>query len=75
MELIGQLQEVGIAACISGAGPTIIALTTSDQVAQAAEIIAKSGFTSAPVAVADLGASAEVLDSGETKAAPETSEI
>jgi hypothetical protein len=34
----------------------VIALCTSDQVAQAAEIIAKSGFTAAPVAVADQGA-------------------
>jgi homoserine kinase len=56
MELISQLREAEIAACISGAGPTVIALCTSDQVAQAAEIIAKSGFTAAPIAVADQGA-------------------
>jgi homoserine kinase len=56
MELIVQLREAEIAACISGAGPTIIALSTSDQVAQASEIIAKSGFTAAPVDVADEGA-------------------
>lgn len=56
MELVAQLREVEIAACISGAGPTVIALSTRDQVAQAAEIIAKSGFTAAPVEVADQGA-------------------
>jgi len=74
MELIGLLREVEIAACISGAGPTIIALTTSDQVAQASEIIAKFGFTSAPVAVSDLGVTTEILDSGESKSALETTE-
>jgi homoserine kinase len=56
MELVAQLREAQIAACISGAGPTVIALSTSDQVAQASEIIAKSGFTAAPVGVADEGA-------------------
>ena len=56
MELVAQLREEQIAACISGAGPTVIALSTSDQVAQASEIIAKSGFTAAPVGVADEGA-------------------
>jgi homoserine kinase len=56
MELVARLREAQIAACISGAGPTVIALSTSDQVAQASEIIAKSGFTAAPVAVADEGA-------------------
>jgi homoserine kinase len=62
MELIAQLRDAEIAACISGAGPTVIALCTSDQVAQAAEIIAKSGFTAAPVAVADQGAIADNND-------------
>jgi homoserine kinase len=56
MELVAQLREAQIAACISGAGPTVIALSTRDQVAQASEIIAKSGFTAAPVGVADEGA-------------------
>ena len=56
MELVAQLREAQIAACISGAGPTVIALSTSDQVALASEIIAKSGFTAAPVGVADEGA-------------------
>ena len=56
MELVTQLRDAQIAACISGAGPTVIALSTSDQVAQASEIIAKSGFTAAPVGVADEGA-------------------
>jgi homoserine kinase len=65
MELIAQLRDAEIAACISGAGPTVIALCTSDQVAQALEIIAKSGFTSAPVAVADEGA---IADNNDVKA-------
>ena len=56
MELVARLREAQIAACISGAGPTVIALSTRDQVAQASEIIAKSGFTAAPVGVADEGA-------------------
>lgn len=56
MDLVAQLRAAEIAACISGAGPTVIALSTRDQVAQAAEIIAKSGFTAAPVEVADQGA-------------------
>jgi homoserine kinase len=62
MELMAQLREAEIAACISGAGPTVIALSTSDQVAQASEIIAKSGFTAAAVAVADQGAIADNND-------------
>ena len=62
MELVAQLREVQIAACISGAGPTVIALSTRDQVAQASEIIAKSGFTAAPVGVADEGAIPENND-------------
>jgi homoserine kinase len=65
MELIAMLREAEIAACISGAGPTVIALSTSDQVAQASEIIAKSGFTAAPVAVADQGA---IADNNDVKA-------
>jgi homoserine kinase len=65
MELISQLREAEIAACISGAGPTVIALSTSDQVAQASEIIAKSGFTAAAVAVADQGA---IADNNDAKA-------
>ena len=65
MELIAQLREAEIAARISGAGPTVIALSTSDQVAQASEIIAKSGFTAAAVAVADQGA---IADNNDAKA-------
>ena len=67
MDLVAQLRGAQIAACISGAGPTVIALCTSDQVAQAIEIIAKSGFTAAPVAVADQGAIPDNADeaSGE----------
>lgn len=56
MELIAKLREARVAACISGAGPTVIALCTSDQVSQASQIIAKSGFTADLVAVADQGA-------------------
>ena len=56
MALVEQLRAAEVAACISGAGPTVIALSTVEQVAQAIEIIAKSGFTAAPVAVSDQGA-------------------
>ena len=56
MALVEQLRAAEIAACISGAGPTVIALSTVEQVAQAVEIIAKSGFTAVPVAVSDQGA-------------------
>lgn len=56
MDLIEALREQGIAACISGAGPTILALATSDQVGPASEIIATGGFNAVPVAVADDGA-------------------
>jgi homoserine kinase len=56
MALVEQLRATEIAACISGAGPTVIALSTVEQVAQAIEIIAKSGFTAVPVAVSDQGA-------------------
>ena len=56
MALIEQLRAADIAACISGAGPTVIALSTVEQVAEAIEIIAKSGFTAVPVAVSDQGA-------------------
>lgn len=56
MALVEQLRAAEIAACISGAGPTVIALSTVEQVAQAIEIIAKSGFTAVPVAVSDQGA-------------------
>jgi homoserine kinase len=66
MELVQQLRDAGIAACISGAGPTIIALSTKDQVAQASEIIAKSGFTATPAAVADQGAHSQIAEICET---------
>ena len=56
MDLIGLLRELGIAACISGAGPTVLALTTSDQTQKAIEIMASGGFSAVPVAVADEGA-------------------
>lgn len=62
MDLIGALREQDIAACISGAGPTVLALTTSDQVKLASEIIANAGFKAVPVAVADEGAIASNND-------------
>jgi homoserine kinase len=66
MELVARLREAEIAACISGAGPTVIALSTKDQVAQASEIIAKSGFTAAPVAVAEQGAHSQIAEICQT---------
>jgi homoserine kinase len=56
MNLINSLRDLGIAACISGAGPTVLALTTSDQTQKAIEIVTTAGFSAVPVAVADEGA-------------------
>lgn len=56
MKLIDQLREQGIAACISGAGPTILALATHENANQALSVIAQSGFTATALQVADEGA-------------------
>ena len=55
MSLIHALRGQGIAACISGAGPSILALTTETNHIQACEAIAESGFLVLPIAVADEG--------------------
>jgi homoserine kinase len=65
MELITALRELGIAACISGAGPTVLALTTSDQTQKAIEVMATAGFSAVPVAVADEGAIYDNADKSE----------
>lgn len=56
IELMNTLRTAGIAACISGAGPSVLALSTQENQAQALEIISQSGFTAIPVLVADEGA-------------------
>ncbi|RJQ66947.1 homoserine kinase [Pseudonocardiaceae bacterium YIM PH 21723] len=57
-ELVAQLRTLGIAAAISGAGPTVIALPTDHSLP--AEI-STEGFTVTPLAVDRTGATAELL--------------
>jgi homoserine kinase len=56
MDLVDQLRAQGIAACISGAGPTVLALATHENANQALSVIAQSGFTATALQVADEGA-------------------
>ena len=56
IEVLTALRGAGIAACISGAGPSVLALTTSENQAQAMQMLSESGFTAIPVPVADEGA-------------------
>ena len=56
MALVENLRSQGIAACISGAGPSVLALCTTQNAAQAMEIVAEQGFSAVPVPVADEGA-------------------
>jgi len=55
MKLVRALRAEGLAACISGAGPTVLALGTAEQVAATLEIMAGHGFTAAPIQVAKQG--------------------
>jgi homoserine kinase len=56
MALVHALREQGIAACISGAGPSVLALCTAVDAQQAMETVSTHGFTAIPVPVADQGA-------------------
>ena len=56
MALVEKLRTQGIAACISGAGPSVLALCTTQNAAQAIEIVAEQGFSAVPVPVAEEGA-------------------
>lgn len=56
MALVHALREQGIAAFISGAGPSVLALCTATNAQQAMETVSAEGFTAIPVPVADQGA-------------------
>jgi len=56
MALVRALREQGIAACISGAGPSVLALCTAVDAQRAMETVSTQGFTAIPVPVADQGA-------------------
>ena len=55
MALVHALREQGIAACISGAGPSVLALCNASNAQQAMETVSTQGFTAIPVPVADQG--------------------
>ena len=55
MELVAKLRSLGIAACISGAGPSVLALCTTQNAALAIEVVAEQGFSAVPVPVAEEG--------------------
>ena len=56
MALVRALREQGIAACISGAGTSVLALCTAVDAQKAMETVSTQGFTAIPVPVADQGA-------------------
>jgi len=56
MALVHALREQGIAACISGAGPSVLALCSAENAQQAMETVSTQGFTAIPVPVAGQGA-------------------
>ena len=56
MKLVDQLREAGIAACISGAGPTVLAFTTEENANLALTQMTEAGFTATALQVADEGA-------------------
>ena len=59
-DLLQRLRVTGVAAVISGAGPTVLVLGTDDQLAKAGRIAA-TGFRALPLRIA---AGARILDSG-----------
>ena len=56
MALVHALRELGIAACISGAGPSVLALCVAENAQKALETVSTQGFMAIPVPVADQGA-------------------
>lgn len=56
MTLVEALREKGIAACISGAGPTVLAFATKDNATQTIGVISESGFSAKQLSVAESGA-------------------
>lgn len=56
MGLVDALRNKGVASCISGAGPSVLALCTAQNAEATLEYIAACGFVAIPVPVADEGA-------------------
>lgn len=55
MAIVRSLREAGIGGVISGAGPSVAALTTNERADQAAQIISAGGFQPRSVAVSPQG--------------------
>ena len=55
MALVDNLREKEVAACISGAGPTVLALTNKENAAMVVGQITSAGFVAKQVKVADTG--------------------
>lgn len=55
MALVDNLREKEVAACISGAGPTVLALTNKENAAMVVGQITSAGFVTKQVKVADTG--------------------
>lgn len=55
MAIVRALREAGIGGVISGAGPSVAALTTAERADQAAQIISAAGFQPRPVEVSVQG--------------------
>jgi homoserine kinase len=55
MKLVDLLREKGIAACISGAGPSVLALATAENANLALGLISVAGFTGTALAIANEG--------------------
>ena len=56
MALVDRLRSNGFAGSISGAGPSVLALVTRDQVARTVDLIAGTGFDARPVEITATGA-------------------
>jgi homoserine kinase len=63
VDLVERLRGSGIAAAISGAGPTVIALAVGAEQAVAAAAVAADGFAVVPMAVDGQGATLTVTES------------
>lgn len=55
LAIVNALRAAGIGGAISGAGPSVAALTTAHQVAQAKDIISAGGFQAQQVAISTAG--------------------
>jgi len=55
MELVDLLRKNNVAACISGAGPTVLALTTAEDTKLALSLISTAGFAASALKMAETG--------------------